>query len=199
MTPGRAIFSTNNLLKNFWGIYFAFFYIAAFSRDSLLPPLSYADSLNVLLIINGISIIGRVVPNYIADRIGPVNVFIPNSIIVSILIFCFIGIETPAGLYAWAIFYGIMAGGIQSLFPAALSSLTTDLRKLGTRMGMVFTIVSFAVLTGPPIAGAIVAGPGGYTGAKAFAGSSVAVGCACLMAAKLARMSRTGQGWTGRI
>lgn len=112
--------------------------------------------------------------------------------------FCFIAIDKPAGLYAWAIIYGIVAAGIQSLFPAALSFLTTDLRKLGVRMGMVFTIVSFAVLTGPPVAGAIIGSSAGYTGAKAFSGSSLALGCVCLIAAKMATMKRTGKGWKSR-
>ncbi|OAQ96896.1 hypothetical protein LLEC1_00572 [Akanthomyces lecanii] len=184
---------------NFWGVYFAFFYVSAYSRDALKPPLSYPDSLNLLLILNGVGVIGRIVPNFIADRIGAVNVFIPTSIIASILVFCFIAIDSPAGLYAWVVVYGIIGAGIQSLFPAALSFLTTDLRKLGVRMGMVFAIVSFAVLTGPPIAGAIIASPAGYTGAKAFAGTAIAVGCGFLTAAKLARMRSKGLGWTSRI
>jgi MFS family permease len=161
--------------------------------------MSYPESLNLLLILNGVGAIGRIIPNYIADRIGAVNVFIPTSLIGSLLVFCFIAIETPAGLYAWAVIYGLVGAGIQSLFPAALSFLTTDLRKLGVRMGMVFTIVSFAVLTGPPVAGAIIDGPAGYTGAKIFAGTSIAVGCSFLIAAKTAKMRKTGQGWTDRI
>ncbi|KAG8424219.1 hypothetical protein J3458_001039 [Metarhizium acridum] len=48
---------------NIWGAYFAFFYVAAFSRDALRPPLSYQESLNMLLILNGVGAIGRVVPN----------------------------------------------------------------------------------------------------------------------------------------
>lgn len=113
--------------------------------------------------------------------------------------FAFIGTKNPSGLYAWSVIYGIIAAGIQSLFPAALSSLTTDLRKLGVRMGMVFTIVSFAVLTGPPVAGAIVSSSAGYTGAKAFAGSSIAVGCGFLCAAKMSRMKRLCLSWKGRV
>ncbi|PWI76356.1 MFS monocarboxylate transporter [Purpureocillium lilacinum] len=184
---------------NFWGVYFAFFYVAAFSREALRPPMSYPDSLNLLLLLNGIGTVGRLVPNYVADHVGAVNVFIPTSIVASALVFCWVAIDTPAGMYAWVVFYGIAAAGIQSLFPAALSFLTTDLRKLGVRMGMVFTIVSFAVLTGPPIAGAIINGPGGYTGARAFAGSSIAVGCGFLVAAKVTKMRKAGQGWRGRI
>ena len=172
--------------------------MAAFSRDALSPPLSYPDSLNMLLILNGVGAVGRVVPNYIADHVGAVNVFIPTSLVATVLMYCFIAVEDPSGLYAWVVLYGIAAAGIQSLFPAALSFLTTDLRKLGVRMGMVFTIVSFAVLTGPPIAGAII-NTAGYTGAKAFAGSAIALGCGFLCAAKITFMRRNNAGWMDRV
>lgn len=152
----------------------------------------------MLLILNGVGIIGRIIPNYIADRVGPVNVFIPTSAVASMLMFCFIAIRNPVGLYVWSIIYGIIAAGIQSLFPAALALLTPDLRKLGVRMGMIFTIVSFAVLTGPPVAGAIVASAGGYTGAKAFAGCSIAIGCLFLIAAKATSIKKTGSGWRSK-
>ena len=153
----------------------------------------------MLLVLNGVGIVGRLAPNYLADRVGAVNVFIPASAATSVLLFCFAAVETAGAMYAWVVLYGIAAAGIQSLFPAALSLLTADLRKLGVRMGMVFTIVSFAVLTGPPIAGAIIRGPGGYTGAKVFAGSSVAVGCGFLVAAKLVKMGKSGgEGRAGR-
>lgn len=80
---------------------------------------------------------------------------------------------------------------IQSLFPAVLSSLTTDLRMAGTRMGMVFSIVSFAVLTGPPICGQLIEKKGGgFMYAQIFSGSSMAVGCCLMIGARLAK-SRT--------
>jgi MFS family permease len=187
-------------VQNFWGVYFAFFYIAAYSREAISPPLTYTDSLNLLLIMNGVSLIGRLMPAWLGDRVGAINAYIPCSAISALLVFSWIAVGSPAGLYGWAVIYGISAGGIQSLFNAALSSLTTDPRKAGVRMGMVFTIVSFAVLTGPPIAGAAVnAAGGGYTGAQVFAGTVLAVGCGFLCAAKMVRMKRTGQGWRAKI
>ncbi|KEY73490.1 hypothetical protein S7711_03658 [Stachybotrys chartarum IBT 7711] len=184
---------------NFLGLYFPYFYLTAYSREELNPPLSYTSSLNLLLLLNGVSIIGRLLPNYLADRVGLVNVFIPTSLIASILIFGWIGVRTPSALYGWSVLYGIASAGIQSLFPAALSSLTTDLQRLGVRIGMIFTIVSFATLTGPPIAGAIISSGAGYPGAQVFAGSSIALGCGFLCLAKVARMRRTGDGWRGKV
>ena len=149
---------------------------------------------------NGIGAIGRVAPNFFADRVGAVNMLIPICAASSALVLGWIGVRDSAGLYAWTALYGITAAGMQSLFPAALSFLTTDLRRIGVRMGMVFTIVSFAVLTGPPIAGAIIDANGGsYTGAQVFSGVSLALGCAFLTCSKLVKMKKTGIGWKGKV
>ncbi|KAI0018915.1 MFS general substrate transporter [Xylariomycetidae sp. FL0641] len=57
-------FYTVGVFFNFWGVYFTFYYLAEFSRTAISPPLSYAGSLNLLLILNGVGIV---------DRVGPLN------------------------------------------------------------------------------------------------------------------------------
>ncbi|KAK3303010.1 major facilitator superfamily domain-containing protein [Chaetomium strumarium] len=176
----------------FLGLYFAFYYISSFSRDII--GMRYTDSLNLLLVINGVGLPGRLIPNYIADRVGPLNAIIPTVGIAGICLFCWMAVGSTAGLYVWCVFYGMAAGGIQSLFPAGLSSLTTDLRKAGVRMGMVFTIVSFASLAGPPIAGAIITAEGGsYYGAQAFAGATLVLGMVLMAAARMVKARRLMQ------
>ena len=180
------------------GVYFAFYYVASFSRDII--GMEYTQSLDLLLLMNGVGTVGRLVPNYLGDLLGPINVFVPVALMAGVCQRCWMGVTNPAGLYAWACFYGIAAGGIQSIFPASLSSLTTDLRKTGVRMGMVFTTNSFATLIGPPIAGAIISASGGsYYGAQAFAGAVLLVGTGFLAAARIARMRRLGGGWLVKI
>ncbi|KAH8717999.1 hypothetical protein HC256_002674 [Beauveria bassiana] len=49
-------------------------------------------SLNLLITPSGVGIVGHIVPNFTADCIGAVNVFMPTSIIVSVLVYCFISI-----------------------------------------------------------------------------------------------------------
>ncbi|KPM37445.1 hypothetical protein AK830_g9108 [Neonectria ditissima] len=193
-------FYTVGCFLGYWGVYFAFYYIASFSREALDKPLSYTESLNLLLILNGVGAIGRLLPAWLADHFGAINVFIPNTIAASVLLFCWIAVKDSAGLYAWAVVYGPLAAAIQSLFPTGVSLLTKDLSKIGVRMGMSFTIVSFAVLTGPPIAGAIIDRQGGqYWGAQTFAGVSLAMGTLFLSAAKLVWMRREGMDWKGKI
>ncbi|KAK1762769.1 MFS general substrate transporter [Phialemonium atrogriseum] len=182
----------------FLGVYFAFYYLASFSRDII--GMSYTDSLNLILVINGMGILGRLGPNLLADRVGPINVFIPTAMVAGVCVFCWLAVRDVAGMYVWTVFYGIVGGGIQSLFPAGLSSLTPDLRRAGVRMGMVFTINSFAVLAGPPIAGRLVTAAGGsYVGAQGFAGAALLVGTGFLVAARVVKGRRLGGGWAVKV
>lgn len=83
---------------------------------------------------NGAGLVGRLLPNFLADRFGPLNMLAPACMLCGVCLFSWIAVGGPAGLYAWSVFYGIFGGAIQSLFPAGLSSLTTDLSKQGERM-----------------------------------------------------------------
>ncbi|CAI4211281.1 unnamed protein product [Parascedosporium putredinis] len=116
----------------FMGVYVPFYYAASYSRDSL--GMKYTDSLNVLLILNGVGLVGRTLPAYLADHFGPINVFIPTSAIACICVFCWMAIHSANGLYVWASIFGIVAGGVQGLFPTAVNSLTreNELDKMGS-------------------------------------------------------------------
>ncbi|KAK1985739.1 major facilitator superfamily transporter [Colletotrichum cereale] len=177
----------------FWGTYFAFHYLAAFSRD--IMDLSYTESLDLLLVLNGVGAIGRIIPAQIGDVIGTINIFAPMAFMTGTIMFCWAGVRSITGLYVWSVFYGISVGGVQSLFPSVLSSLITDPQKQGTRMGMVFTVVSFASLTGSPIAGAIIDAMGGrYVGAQAFAGSCMILGMIFVLSARVCKTRKMGVG-----
>lgn len=70
-----TLFSIGMFLS-FWGIYFAFYYVGSFGRNIL--GISQAESINNLLILNGVGLVGRLVPAYFADRyFGPLNTLIP--------------------------------------------------------------------------------------------------------------------------
>ena len=139
---------------------------------------------------NGVGLVGRMLPAYFSDRyFGPLNTIIPFAFITSLLLYCWIAVADRGGLIAFSIIYGLSAAGIQALFPATLASLTTDMKKVGVRTGMVFSVVSFGVLTGPPLAGALITRDGGnYLYAQVFAGTSLMVGGLLLVAARVASM-----------
>ncbi|KAI7180296.1 hypothetical protein D0868_10730 [Hortaea werneckii] len=138
----------------FWGLYFAFFYVGSYARDRLDMP--YQDSVNLLLTMVCVGFVWRLLPNWLADRFGALNVILPFTFVCSVMMYGWIGVNSQGTLYVFAAIYGCGSAGIQSMFPATLASLTTDLSKAGVRMGMGFSIVSFACLTGPPLAGALI-------------------------------------------
>ncbi|EFR00598.1 hypothetical protein MGYG_03603 [Nannizzia gypsea CBS 118893] len=172
------------IFLTFWGVYFAFYYLSSFGVAIINIP--QTESFNLFLILNGVGIIGRTAPAYVADHYtGPMNILILVTIASIICAYAMIGVTSREGLYAWAVVYGILGNALQAMFPATLSSLTTDLQKAGIRMGMIFTIVSFAVLTGPPIAGLLITKDNGrYVYAQAFAASSMLVGLLLLCGAR---------------
>lgn len=84
--------------QNFWGVYFAFYYIASFGRSIIGLP--YTESINLLITLNGVGVLGRIIPNFLADRcFGPLNSLIPVCLMTSILSFCWIGVDSRGGLY----------------------------------------------------------------------------------------------------
>ncbi|MCJ1457028.1 hypothetical protein MMC28_007394 [Mycoblastus sanguinarius] len=184
-----TLFSIGMFLS-FWGLYFAFYYIGSFGVNII--GITQTDSINDLLILNGVGLFGRLIPAHLADRyFGPLNTLIPFVFVSGLLLYCWAAVSSKGGLVGFAVVYGLFAAGIQALFPATTSSLTTDLKKAGVRMGMIFSVVSFACLTGPPLAGALIQRrDGGYLYAQIFAGSVLMGGCATLVASRFAK-----KGW----
>jgi hypothetical protein len=140
----------------------------------------------MLLIMNVVGLPGRIIPALVADRlIGPLNTLIILAVMCSILLYCWIAVSSLPGLTAFVVFYGFVNGGVQGLFLSALSTLTKDLTKMGTRFGMVCSIVAFSAVIGAPIAGAIIdAGHGSFFGVQVFGGTAAVLGAGILAVAR---------------
>lgn len=165
--------------------------LGAFARAEI--GFTYGNSINLILVLNGVGFIGRLLPNILADKyFGPLNCLLPVALVSSLIMYTMVAVKTPTGLYIWSVAYGTFGAAIQSLFPAVLSSLTTDLRKAGVRMGMIFTLVSFAVLTGPPICGMLIQKMDGeYVAAQCFAATCLAIGFILGCGARFAKTGPT--------
>lgn len=138
---------------------------------------------------NAVGMPGRLICGLTADRLlGSINTLTPVAFISGILLYCWAAVDSLGSLFAFCVIYGFFAAGIQSLFPAACASLTSDLTKMGVRTGMCFSVVSIACLTGPPIAGALIQkDEGGFLFAQAFGGSAFMGGSLTLIAARIAK------------
>ncbi|KZL78857.1 major facilitator superfamily transporter [Colletotrichum incanum] len=172
------------------GVYFAYYYVPNFGRDKL--HLTQDEALTVLIVMSAVGILGRLIPPFFADKsIKPLRTLVISLLLSSLNLFAWIAVSSTAGLYVWVVAYSFTANAVQTLFTASMGEVTSDMSKLGVRIGMVFTVVSFACLVGNPIGGALVNNNGGvYTYAQIFAGTSMLVG-GLLVA--LAKMKQVGQ------
>ncbi|KAF2762457.1 MFS monocarboxylate transporter [Pseudovirgaria hyperparasitica] len=174
-----------------WAVYIGYDYINIYASSVLGAPDSTA--LVILLILNAMGLPGRLVPALVSDAyLGPFQTLTPIVISSGIMYFCWIAVKSIKGLYVFSIFFGLVNGGVQGMILAGLPSLTTDLSKMGTRSGMVLTVVSFATLTGPPLAGALIhEDAGGFLYLQIWGGLSMLIGAGFLLAARRAASSRS--------
>lgn len=179
------IFFSLSMFLSFWGLYFAFFFLGTFARDKI----GFSEPIDLVMVLNGVGIIGRVLPSIIADRWIPMlDLVIPISLAASLLVFCWAAVSTVSGLYAFAVIYGLVAAALQALLPTVATTMTPDPSKTGTRVGMILGFVSLANLTGPAICGAIIEHSGGsYLGAQIFAATCILLGGVMALASRMAK------------
>jgi MFS family permease len=116
------------------------------------------------------------------------NLLVPLTFVSGLVLLCWAGVSNHSGLLVFDVFYGFLMAAAQGMFPPSLGSLTTDLSKMGVRMGMVFSLMGFALLIGNPLAGALISLEGGrYLYAQMYAGSALIAGVVLLATARVAR------------
>ncbi|VDC04884.1 unnamed protein product [Peniophora sp. CBMAI 1063] len=186
------LFCVGNFLS-FMGAYIPYFYITAFAQAHTGANTSL--SFYTIAILNGVSVIGRIIPNFIADNVGPLNIITPCAMVTAILAFCWIPADSVGGLIVFICLYALSSGALLSLTPASIGSLTQDIGRVGTRLGMSLGMASFGLLIGNPVAGALVnLRAGSFVHAQIYNGAIV-IGAGIFMA--LARVSKVG--WSLRV
>lgn len=168
----------------YWALFFGAFYINSFARNII--GFSTVDSVQLLLLSNGMSIPARPIIGYIANwHVGVMNTYITATVFFGTVTLCWIAVHDRVGMYVLSVFFGLGNGVCQGLFLGSLASLTKDSRKMGTRIGMVHTLVAFATLAGPPTAGAIIDSSGGrYLYAQIWAGLTIMVSAVLFIGAR---------------
>jgi predicted MFS family arabinose efflux permease len=185
--PPYSLFALGGFL-GFVGLYIPFFYISPYAIGKVGAtgdlPFYYVS------ILNAASTFGRIIPNFVADKVGPFNVLIPCMLSAGVVAFCWIPVHNIGGLVIFAIIYGFFSGSFVSLPPSVVASLSPDLNSVGTRMGMVFCVAGLGILIGSPIGGAILDIESmNYLPAQIFCGVTVVAGTFAMI---LARMAKVG-------
>lgn len=147
-------------------------------------------------ILNAAAIPGRLLPGYIADRYGRLNVMTLTAVVCAVLTFALwlAGSASHAAIIAYTALFGFWSGAAISLTPVCIAQVCR-VQDIGKRTGTTFTISSLGTLTGIPIAGAILGSAGGdYDMLIVFAGVLYVAAAAAFVLAR----GLTG-GWGARV
>ncbi|EEA22680.1 monocarboxylate permease, putative [Talaromyces marneffei ATCC 18224] len=157
----------------FMGLYQPFFYVQTFAIEKHITDANLG--FYILAIMNATSAFGRIIPGILSDKIGPMNVIIPCAFISAMLCLCTIAVDNAAGLIVLMAFYGFFSGTFVSSPNAIVVHLSAQNRaKIGTRLGQMYGVISFAMLIGTPVGG-VVLDNHGYTPLWIFSGVLVGV------------------------
>ncbi|KAK0615269.1 major facilitator superfamily domain-containing protein [Bombardia bombarda] len=168
------------------GIWVPFFFIQTYAIEHGIDS-SFAFYL--LTILNAGSVFGRVVPNYFADKIGPLNIMIIACFVSSLLSFCWIAVNSKAGIIVFCILYGFFSGSFVSLPAPTIASLSPNMSVVGARMGTSFAVAGFGILLGSPIGGVILRSSG-WVGLQCWGAATIALSTILAIMARIHRQPK---------
>jgi predicted MFS family arabinose efflux permease len=180
------IFCTLGLCFGFIGLYNPFFYITPFALSKTGASATLA--FYFVPILNAASVFGRIAPTALADRVGTLNTIIPCTLMCGALLIAWTAVHSTGALIVFALLYGFFSGSFVSLPPSVLVALSPDLSKVGTRIGMSFSVSSLGALIGSPVGGALLnLHTGHYVRMQVFCAVAMLFACAMLIMARVAK------------
>ncbi|KAJ7069261.1 major facilitator superfamily domain-containing protein [Mycena amicta] len=166
------------------GLFIPFIFIVDYAHSLSTIP-ARTDFL-VLAILNAGGVIGRIAPACLSDVIGRFNILAPAAFLSGVfcLVMWMLAGTSLALLLVFAASYGFASGAFISLITPCVAQIS-DVRQIGSRIGLLYTVISVPAAIGPPVAGVLLeANRGRYTGMILFAGLSVISGSILLFAAR---------------
>ncbi|KAJ5739415.1 hypothetical protein N7533_012199 [Penicillium manginii] len=161
-----------------WGLWGPFDFISTMAQARGFSP---TLSLYLISIINATSIPGRVLPPYLADKIGHFNVLTICALLTGgsmlVLWLPFNYYPSHVGIIIFGLVYGFVSGAVVSLLmPCVAKSGSLD--TLGQRFGTYQMVISISCLTGLPIMGSILSQQGNdnFAGLQIFASVAALLG-----------------------
>ncbi|KAK3385147.1 major facilitator superfamily domain-containing protein [Podospora didyma] len=182
----RFAFASLGIFFMEWGLFvpltFIISYAAAHGQDA-------TQSYVLLSYMNVGSVVGRVLPGFLADRFGRFNVII---VTIGLCVVTVLAMWLPAGdsqslLTAYAVLFGFASGSNLGLVPVCLGQLC-DSRQYGRFFTAAMMIASFGTLSSVPIAGALLdvgSGETGWMSVILFSGASYSIALICYTTARV--------------
>jgi len=141
-TPGRQIVDIKALSEPvflciigasyfvYWGLFTPFTFLTTYGESYGMDS---SLSFYLISIMNAASIVGRILPGFLADMTGPFNIQVVFTAIMSISIFAY---WTPshnnAAIITFGLFFGFVSGAFISLFPVCCA-MVSPIKKIGAR------------------------------------------------------------------
>jgi len=155
------------------GLYFPIFFL---QLNAVMNGIDSSLAFYTIAILNGASVVGRVVPNLFVQRFGIFNVVIPCAAACAILVFSTLAVKTVVGTLTFTVLYGFFSGAYVGIFAPMVASLAKDDGEIGARLGICFTFTGLGGLVGTPIAGALLSKSFIWWRPSLFAGMCVTCG-----------------------
>ena len=113
--------------------------------------------------------LGRILSGVFANKLGPLTVIAPLTLLCAIVTYVWPFATTKESLVAIAVIYGLCSGAYLSLgsLPVVMMG---DMHDAGRRTGTALTAIALGAITGPPISGAIAQGTDGFKAVGYYAG-----------------------------
>jgi sugar phosphate permease len=123
---------------------------------------SQGEAANIISLVLGSSIIGRLMMGWLADRYPKKNIMILIYILISGSILLLYFASTPGVIYLFAFIFGIGLGGDYMIIPLMAAELF-NVKVLGRVMGLILSVDGLGEASGPILAGWLRDRSGSYT------------------------------------
>lgn len=186
LTDTPYILFVAGCVLTFLGLYTPFFYAATYATDTNVLATGSTAASYMVTALNAASIPGRIIPNIpaVTARLGPLNMMAAAVLSLSLLVLCLNAAPGEAGLFVELVLYGFFTGAFFSLQPTVFARLTADTERIGTRMGMAATCMSFGLLIGAPASGALMRNFGFYA-SWVWSGLALAMGALAMVGSRI--------------
>ncbi|KAH8110879.1 major facilitator superfamily domain-containing protein [Phellopilus nigrolimitatus] len=135
------------------GLFFPIFYL---QLDASLHGVESNFAFYSISILNGCSMVGRIIPGFLSRKVGVLNVLIFTGLSCAAVIFGMLGLNALGGVAAIGVMYGFSSGSYVTLLPPMLTMLADHPSEIGARMGIGFAFQGLGALVGTPISGALL-------------------------------------------
>ncbi|CCL99770.1 uncharacterized protein FIBRA_01792 [Fibroporia radiculosa] len=166
-----------------FGLFIPNFYIVDYAIAQSVSP---TTAFYVLAIMNAGSVPGRLAPPFLSDAFGRFNLIVPCAFLAGLLaLVLWTSARSLATIILFSVLFGFFSGGFNALIVSCIAQIS-DVEEVGTRVGMLYTIISFPSLGGGPAAGALLKfNHGSYTGMIILSGATLMTGSLCMLGARL--------------